>query len=395
MPNFKADIDFDLVHKYFNGEYSCDIQTEFGFMSKEENGISLVHANIHNKSFFIQLKKQQNHYLIKLDKHSKIDDLAVLTLALHDFSKAFCKNIISSTLGFNKPKLSSNVVGIQELLTKIKQYKKVILEIGFGSARQLLHQAKTNDSDTLIVGLEIYKPSILQASKLLKEYENVVLLNDDARFVIDILPKGCIDLLLLHFPVPWNDSKTRRVISEEFFKNLSYVLKENAMFWLRTDDDEYFEDAKALLKDFKIDVRINEKADIVSKYEDRWLRLEKNIYDIYATNTKDVFKEEISMSLDGIVAKKIKSCKIVGDDYFLNIEKDYEIKYFNQTSDIWRLLPPKSVMLKISYGSFTKPFHAYILNDRFLFNKPYFCTQNIKALSELKKILGDSSCNHQ
>lgn len=381
MPNFKAKINYDAICAYFQNN-NDDKQTKFSFITKEQNDVSLVHASLQGKSFFLQLKKQGDYHLVKLDKHSRIDDLALSSYALNDFCNAFCYDVIHSTIGFNKPKLSSNVIDTNELLNKIQNYKKVIIEIGFGSARQMLYQAKTNSSDVLIVGIEIYKPSILQASKLLSGYENVVLLNEDARFLCDILPKHSIDRLLLHFPVPWNDSKTRRVISSEFFYNLSYILKIGGEFWLRTDDFEYFSDAKSLLKDFDISVKINEEDNITSKYEARWLKMQKNIYDIYALNTKDVFKDEIDFSLNKIKAKKLDRQKIIGDDYFLSIERDYEILY--------PLSYQNKSMLKISYGSFTKPFHAYILEDEFLFKKPFLCHQNIKALKKLQDLLGES-----
>lgn len=380
MPNFKARINFDKINEYFKSNY--ELKTRFDFITKEQNGVRLVSASIENKSFFIQLKNQGEYHLIKLDKHSKIDDMALMIMALSNFKNMFCDDVVHSTLSTKRPKLSLNVIDAKKLLQFLPKYEKVILEIGFGSARQLLYQAQNNDKNTLIVGLEVYKPGVLQASKMLGGYENVVLLNEDARFVLDILPKHSIDKILLHFPVPWNDSKTRRVISDEFFKNLAYVLKKDGIFWLRTDDFEYFEDAKIMLKDFILETKINEKDNITSKYEDRWLRLEKDIYDIYAKNTNDINKLDINFNLNDIKVKKIKPQKILKDGYFLNIERMYDIDKSLQTYEI-------PLILKISYGSFTKPFHAYILNDAFLFNKPYFCSQNISALKELKTILGE------
>lgn len=380
MPNFKAKINFDKIDNYFKNKHN--LKARFDFITKEQNGVRLVSATIENKSFFIQLKNQDKHHIIKLDKHSKIDDMSLMIMALNEFKDLFCSDVLHSTLSTKKSKLFPNVVDARKLLQILPNYKKVILEIGFGSARQLLYQAKNNDKNTLIVGLEVYKPSILQASKMLSEYENVILLNEDARFVLDILPKHSLDNLLLHFPVPWNDSKTRRVISDEFFQNLAYALKKDGIFWLRTDDFEYFEDTKQMLKDFIFEIKINEKDNITSKYEDRWLKLEKDIYDIYAKSISSKNKPNINFNLNNIKVKKIPPQKILKDGYFLNIERLYEIDKSLQTYEI-------PLILKISYGSFTKPFHAYILDDMFLFNNPFLCNQNIDALKELKTILGE------
>lgn len=129
---------------------------------------------------------------------------------------------------------------------------KIFLEIGFGSGRHILHLAKQNPND-IFIGLEVHTPSIEQVLKniAISNLQNLFILHFDARVLLEILPSNSLDCIFLHFPVPWNDSPSRRVFSEHFLAIALRVLKKGGILELKTDDEIYFKDALSISKNLQ------------------------------------------------------------------------------------------------------------------------------------------------
>lgn len=129
---------------------------------------------------------------------------------------------------------------------------KIFLEIGFGSGRHILHLAKQNPND-IFIGLEVHTPSIEQVLKniAISNLQNLFILHFDARVLLEILPSNSLDCIFLHFPVPWNDSPSRRVFSEHFLALALRVLKKGGILELKTDDKIYFKDALSISKNLQ------------------------------------------------------------------------------------------------------------------------------------------------
>ena len=129
---------------------------------------------------------------------------------------------------------------------------KIFLEIGFGSGRHILHLAKQNPND-IFIGLEVHTPSIEQVLKniAISNLQNLFILHFDARVLLEILPSNSLDYIFLHFPVPWNDSPSRRVFSEHFLDLALRVLKKGGILELKTDDEIYFKDALSISKNLQ------------------------------------------------------------------------------------------------------------------------------------------------
>ncbi|RDU52252.1 tRNA (guanosine(46)-N7)-methyltransferase TrmB [Helicobacter sp. MIT 01-3238] len=129
---------------------------------------------------------------------------------------------------------------------------KIFLEIGFGSGRHILHLAKQNPND-IFIGLEVHTPSIEQVLKniAISNLQNLFILHFDARVLLEILPSNSLDCIFLHFPVPWNDSPSRRVFSEHFLALALRVLKKGGILELKTDDEIYFKDALSISKNLQ------------------------------------------------------------------------------------------------------------------------------------------------
>ncbi|HEH5911373.1 TPA: tRNA (guanosine(46)-N7)-methyltransferase TrmB, partial [Campylobacter jejuni] len=283
MPNFKS-----KKIKEINLPCSKD-DVEFLWLAKNDN-VSLIYTKVQEESFFLQIKKAQNGFVIKGDKHTKPSKIGYLQKALKIFKEGFCEDIINEAFGLKNNALIEKtpfiVDNFDELLSKLQG--KIYIEIGFGSGRHLLYQAKENPN-VLILGVEIYNPALTQVAKLAKaqNVNNILLIQSDARLLLSVLKSKSVEKIFLHFPVPWDKKPHRRVIGKDFCKECARVLTQNGRFELRTDSFEYFNFTLEQFLTFpvpKFSLRKNENLEISSKYEDRWKKQEKNIYDLWVWN---------------------------------------------------------------------------------------------------------------
>lgn len=92
MPNFKS-----KKIKEINLPYSKD-DVEFLWLAKNDN-VSLIYTKVQEESFFLQIKKAQNGFVIKGDKHTKPSKIGYLQKALKIFKEGFCEDIINEAFG--------------------------------------------------------------------------------------------------------------------------------------------------------------------------------------------------------------------------------------------------------------------------------------------------------
>lgn len=87
----------------------------------------------------------------------------------------------------------------EEVLERLEG--KIYIEIGFGSGRHLLYQAK-NNPQILILGIEIYNPAITQVAKLARAQgiDNILLVQSDARLLLSVLRSDSIEKNFPTFP---------------------------------------------------------------------------------------------------------------------------------------------------------------------------------------------------
>ena len=386
MPNFKS-----KKIKEINLPCSKD-DVEFLWLAKNDN-VSLIYTKVQEESFFLQLKKAQNGFVIKGDKHTKPSKIGYLQKALKIFKEGFCEDIINEAFGLKNNALIEKtpfiVDNFDELLPKLQG--KIYIEIGFGSGRHLLYQAKENPN-VLILGVEIYNPALTQVAKLAKaqNVNNILLIQSDARLLLSVLKSKSVEKIFLHFPVPWDKKPHRRVIGKDFCKECARVLTQNGRFELRTDSFEYFNFTLEQFLTFpvpKFSLRKNENLEISSKYEDRWKKQEKNIYDLwvwnfnqecrnYELNEFNLSSVEFSKEDLKKIEQNFKNITIKKDDFFLHFESIYK--------------QDENLLLKVAFGAFNKPEHCYLHLDKtidFAFKEPFKIQENIKAINELKEIL--------
>lgn len=374
-----------------NLPYSKD-DVEFLWLAKNDN-VSLIYTKVQEESFFLQIKKAQNGFVIKGDKHIKPSKIGYLQKALKIFKEGFCEDIINEAFGLKNNALIEKtpfiVDNFDELLSRLQG--KIYIEIGFGSGRHLLYQAKENPN-VLILGVEIYNPALTQVAKLAKaqNVNNILLIQSDARLLLSVLKSKSVEKIFLHFPVPWDKKPHRRVIGKDFCKECARVLVQNGRFELRTDSFEYFNFTLEQFLTFpapKFSLRKNENLEISSKYEDRWKKQEKNIYDLWVWNFNQECKNyelnefnlsSVEFSKEDLkkIEQNFKNITIKKDDFFLHFESIYK--------------QDENLLLKVAFGAFNKPEHCYLHLDKtidFAFKEPFKIQENIKAINELKEIL--------
>ncbi|MFV0482330.1 MAG: tRNA (guanosine(46)-N7)-methyltransferase TrmB [Campylobacteraceae bacterium] len=316
------------------------------------------------EEFFIAIYKKDDTFLLKGEKITRPTKVLYLQEALSYFAKLSCSNLIYSNIS---PASNREFVDLDVLKT-IDYFAKnpftckedIFIEVGFGSGRHLLYQAKENP-DKLIIGIEIHKPSIEQVIKQCKiqNIQNVILIDFDARILMEFLPSNSVSKIFVHFPVPWDKKPHRRVISRFFVDEAKRVLKEDGKLELRTDSDFYFEESLEIFKNTK-DVNVeffkNRDLDVSSKYEDRWKRMEKNIYDLTLTNHEKSDKIEQPSALCFDFLPKVDKIK----EFFLN--RKYVGEGFFAHFESLHVNDEKAV-IKVAFGSSQRGEHSYILID--------------------------------
>ena len=318
-------------------------EVEFLETARDRN-LTLVRTKSFDSEFFIIVKPSGDKVIVKGEKITKPAKIGHLQRALEIFKERFCGRIISQAFAYKDSSLTEKtplILDENEILSLVKssKFNKIFIEIGFGSGRHLLHQARSNQ-DALLIGIEIYKPAIEQVAKLaIREgLQNIALIATDARVLLSLLPAGCLQRVFLHFPVPWDDAPHRRVISDEFALQIARTLELGGRFELRTDSEEYFLYAMQKLSPYvqrkagEISHFKNRDAAVASKYEDRWRKMDKDIYDlIYENKTAgrgepQRFEMEFLKFDATAIARNFKNFTFKGKDFFVHFE---EIFYFD------------------------------------------------------------------
>ncbi len=367
---------------------SCEGFT-FKSYAYSNSGEILVPTTYKEKEFLLQIVPRERNgkkdFLIKAQKLTRVSPVSILQSALGAFAKLHNLSLTFSNISPQKSSIvKSNDFDLlkdEEFFINSLSYENPILvEIGFGSGRHLLYQAKQNPHK-IIIGIEIHRPSIEQVIKQckLQNIKNVYIAAFDARIFLQLLKSNSVETIFVHFPVPWDKKPHRRIISTAFLEEAIRVLEKSGQLELRTDSKNYFSYSFETFNElniYNLQIKKNHNLPVSSKYEDRWRKMEKNIYDITFKN--DTFSEdrEISEELtfeNNIPFKKIKEqfqkTTIKRDDHFVHFEELYEID-------------TNSGLIKLTFGSYEKPEHKFLL-----FNEnriQYFPKQTIGISQNIK-----------
>ncbi|RXJ96413.1 tRNA (guanosine(46)-N7)-methyltransferase TrmB [Malaciobacter molluscorum] len=393
-----------MPHIVFNKDKEIKLPFEkngvsFTFMAKSYNFTKearreeyKIGVNYDNKEFLLTLKNKDENKMLKFDKVTRVTPITLVKDALNAYVEAIEANIVfSNTNNFNQkvePK-KEYLKDINYFVNEFKTDKEIQIEIGFGSGRHLLYQAK-NNPNVQFIGLEIHTPSIEQLLKQLKiqNITNVLVVNYDARLFMEFINSNKVGKIFVHFPVPWDKKPHRRIYSNEFIDEALRVLKISGTLELRTDSRKYFDYCMQLLTNLnsgRITVDINKDLEVSSKYEDRWKKQGKNIYDVVLQCQKEDKKINLKhdfsfgkIDLENF-KKNMTNKPMVDENFFIHIE------------DLFLLEEENSALIQVTLGSFNRPLSKFIFVKNniahYLQGNPLPTSANIKAHERLKEIL--------
>jgi tRNA (guanine-N7-)-methyltransferase len=381
-PSQKDGVDFEFIAKSYN--FTEKIR-------KIEYRIALKNQG---KEFLLSLKPKDENFMIKADKVTRLSPVTLVKNALNAYVSLNNANVLFSNthnLKLKDESKSEYLKDINYFVDEFNTEKEIQIEIGFGSGRHLLHQAKTNPN-IQFVGLEIHYPSIEQLLKQLElqNITNVLVVNYDARLFMEFIESNKVGKIFVHFPVPWDKKPHRRIYSNEFVNEALRVLKVAGTLELRTDSRKYFDYCTELLTNLpkgRITIDINKDLAVSSKYEDRWKKQGKNIYDVVleAHNIDANINLDFDFSFDFEVnfedtLKNIPTKSIIEKNYFIHVEELYVIE------DI-----KNSGLVKLTMGNFDRPVTKYLLVKEgkisYYQGNPLPTSANIDAHKKLKEIL--------
>ncbi|MCG3685264.1 tRNA (guanosine(46)-N7)-methyltransferase TrmB [Aliarcobacter butzleri] len=381
-PSIKDGVSFEFIAKSYNFT-STPRRDEYKIAVKDQD-----------KDFLLSIKPKDDDLMIKSDKVTRLSPVSLIKKALNYYVELNNSKILFSNtnnLQAKKELKNEYLKDINYFVDDFKTNKEIQIEIGFGSGRHLLHQAKSNPNIQFI-GLEIHYPSIEQLLKQLEiqNITNVLVVNYDARLFMEFIESNKVGRIFVHFPVPWDKKPHRRIYSNEFVNEALRVLKIGGTLELRTDSRKYFDFCTQVLTNLpkgRITIDINKDLAVSSKYEDRWKKQGKNIYDVVleAWNEDENINLNYDFSFDfeanfNKIIDSIPKKSMIEKNFFVHIEEIYTI-----------LEKDNSGLIKITMGNFDRPVTKYILieNKRISYyqGNPLPTSANIDAHKKLIEIL--------
>ncbi|MDQ7043362.1 MAG: tRNA (guanosine(46)-N7)-methyltransferase TrmB [Sulfurimonas sp.] len=366
----------------------------FNFSATNANAVNekLISVTVENEDFFLLVKEEDDRSLLKTDKLTRPASIHNVHKALNAYAQhAGLKVLASNVLSGAKNEHLQKVTALKKIEYFAQEFpvdREVRVEVGFGSGRHLLHQAAGNP-DILFIGIEIHRPSIEQVLKqvAIQELDNLLVLDYDARLFMELIPSNIVGKVYVHFPVPWDKKPHRRVISTSFIEEARRVLKVDGRLELRTDSENYYAYSYETFIAFnKTVLHINKNKDIaiVSKYEDRWRKMEKNIYDVTMINEEESEPLSIEGSFEfskekASFEKLLKLHKTTErfESGFIHFERAYTLD--------------DGIMLRLSMGSFDRPEHLYLIikedSVSYYPDLPLKSKSNLRAHKNLDKVL--------
>jgi len=382
IPSSKDGVNFEFIAKSYN------------FTDKPRKIEYKIAVKNENKDFLLSLKTKDDDFMIKADKVTRVTPVTIVKNALNAYVKENQANVVFSNTNNLVPKKETKSQYLKDINFFVDDFttqKEIQIEIGFGSGRHLLHQAK-NNPDIQFIGLEIHTPSIEQLLKQLEiqEIDNVLVVNYDARLFMEFIESNKVGRIFVHFPVPWDKKPHRRIYSNEFINEALRVLKIGGTLELRTDSRKYFDYCTSLLTNLpkgRITIDINKDIAVSSKYEDRWKKQGKHIYDVVleASNEDENINLDFDFSFNCKVdfekiIKTIPTKSIIEKNFFIHIEEMYIIEDKDNSG-----------LIKLTLGNFDRPITKYLFinegNISYFQGNPIPTSSNICAHTKLKEIL--------
>tara|TARA_B100000965_G_C19567468_1_gene747489 strand:+ start:1107 stop:1817 length:711 start_codon:yes stop_codon:yes gene_type:complete len=169
-------------------------------------------------------------------------------------------------------------------------FKKIVIEVGFGKGDYLIDNASKNP-DFLYIGSEVYINGIAKVLKFINEsnVQNIKLCGVNFIYLLKSLKFKTIDEIYVINPDPWPKKrhKKRRLLNHKNLLAMNKLLKKKGKIFISTDSNNYFEEIKlAISNENQLD-KVNfgrmKKSDSmygISNYQKKAISKKKDIYKI-------------------------------------------------------------------------------------------------------------------
>ena len=205
----------------------------------------------------------------------------------HKFLPSFVqrKGRLTKSQEKNLLNLSSyQISSYSEILKAKTNFKKIILEIGFGNGENIFKFAK-NNPENLYIGSEVYVSGIgqLLGDIISNDLDNVKIMTGDIRLILDEITEPIFDHVVIICPDPWPKLKhhKRRMLNNDFLNLMHRTIKDGGHLFISTDWENYAESIDEAINQNKGFVRLKnsiyKEADL-TKFQQRALTEGRKIY---------------------------------------------------------------------------------------------------------------------
>ena len=156
-------------------------------------------------------------------------------------------------------------------ISKLNLRKKIILEIGIGMGENLIYLSNKNLKKN-IIGVDPFKNGMINVSDycMNNNIKNIYLYPFVFQKFLNKFKKLRFNAIYILFPDPWPKKRhvKRRIVNEQFLRQILKILKTDGRVFFSTDNCDYFESVKTILKKFmKIKIKkIKKIVTIKTKY---------------------------------------------------------------------------------------------------------------------------------
>lgn len=148
---------------------------------------------------------------------------------------------------------SDQVVSVETITTirnRCKDFAETFVELGSGSGGHLIELAAQNPK-AMCVGFELrFKRTFKTGEKAEQRgLDNVAMVRSNARNLSSVFEPHSIDRLYINFPDPWAKKRwlKNRMVNSGFIESLPTLLRTGGVFRYKTDHQNAFDDAVALV----------------------------------------------------------------------------------------------------------------------------------------------------
>ena len=358
-----------------------------GSEAEARSGVVGVEAN--GNRFLLRWYPHKKGAIIKVDKTTRPPLLNTIKRSLTALYESANAKVIAGHLPANSIDQYDGYVNDPAAFIKFIETAKqpLWIEVGFGSGRNMIFNAANNPAVTHL-GIELHRASaeqLLNRARV-EKLPNIRVMIGDARAVLQSLPARCAERILVHFPIPWDDSPKRRVFNADFIGEALRTLRLGGTLELRTDSKNYYENALKTLCEFdeiSVEKHENRAADITSKYEARWQKMGRDIYDVIITNNS--IRNSDALACDfafdqavtpQVITEKIAKLFEINDNFII---KTREFFYLQNGGFICQIV----------FGSLPQVIYLLCENNNLSYYpiKPYLSANNILAHNALSRIL--------